>query len=125
MTSIAQSSVFFTTYPLDNVATPSGYELTYGPTNGANNAPGYLGFNFLTQYDPSACAKLCNDKQDCVSFNIWRGVVNGDPRTYTCSMYSTVVDQSTAVNYGDDVNKVKVTYSRGYKSLTAASTTSQ
>lgn len=125
LTYITKSSAFSTTAPLDSVATPSGYELTYGPTSGANNAPGYMGFNFLTQYDPAACAKLCNANAGCASFNIWRGVVNGDPRTYTCSMYRSVVDQSTAVNYGDDVNKVKVTYSRGYKNTAVASALAQ
>lgn len=78
-----------------------------------------MGYRFLTQYDPAACAKVCDSTQGCASFNIWRGVVNGDPRTYTCSMYGSFVDQSTAVNTGDDVNKVKVTYSRGYQSNAA------
>lgn len=84
-----------------------------------------MGFNFLTQYDPAACAALCNKTPGCASFNIWRGLVNGDPRTYTCAMYRQPIDQSTAVNYGDDVNKVKVTYSRGYRNTAATQALAQ
>ncbi|CAO1631766.1 unnamed protein product [Sympodiomycopsis kandeliae] len=119
VTYIAKSSAFANPYPLQNVATPSGYTLSYGPTNGANNDPTYMTYKFLTQYDPAACAKICDSTKGCSSFNIWRGVVNGDPRTYTCSLYSGFVDASTAVNTGDAVNKVVVTYSRGYVSTAA------
>lgn len=75
-------------------ATPSGYEYVFGPTNGANNAPGYMGFSFLDRYDVNACAALCNSRGAdsvggaCQYFNIWRAVVNGSPTTYTCSMVS-------------------------------------
>lgn len=120
MTYIAGSSAFANPYPLENAATPAGYSLVYGPTNAANNDASYMTFSFLTQYDPAACAKLCDTTKDCVSFNLWRGVVNGDPRTYTCSLYRGFIDESTAVNTGDDVNKVKVTYSRGYKNTAAS-----
>ncbi|KIK62898.1 hypothetical protein GYMLUDRAFT_72584 [Collybiopsis luxurians FD-317 M1] len=100
-------------------ATPSGYDLVFGPTNGANNAPGYMGFAFLDKYDVDACATLCNQRGAdpvggaCQYFNIWRAVVNGVPTTYTCSMYYIVADESTAVNYGQ--GSLVVTESRGYK----------
>jgi len=42
--------------------TPEGYDLVFGPTNGANNAPGYMGFAFLDKYDVQACADLCNTR---------------------------------------------------------------
>ncbi|CAO1633477.1 unnamed protein product [Sympodiomycopsis kandeliae] len=122
---IEKSSVFATTDPLDNVATPAGYELTYGPVNAANNDPTYMTYKFLTQYDPTACGKICSSTPGCVSFNIWRGVVAGDPRTYTCSLYRGVVTQDTAKNTGDAVNKVVVTYSRGYKNTAAANALAQ
>ncbi|KAG6915703.1 hypothetical protein DXG01_010313 [Tephrocybe rancida] len=98
---------------------PDGYELVFGPTNGANNAPGYMGFAFLDKYDVNACAALCNTRGSdraggaCQYFNIWRALVNGVPTTYTCSFYYLVADASTAVNYGQ--GDLKVTYSRGYK----------
>ncbi|CAA7263587.1 unnamed protein product [Cyclocybe aegerita] len=98
---------------------PEGYELVFGPTNGANNAPGYMGFAFLDRYDVDACARECNNRGPdgnggaCQYFNIWRAVVNGDPTTYTCSMYYIVADESTAVNTGQ--GNLKVTFSRGYK----------
>ncbi|KAJ7486833.1 hypothetical protein FB451DRAFT_1363051 [Mycena latifolia] len=98
--------------------TPEGYDLVFGPTDGANNAPGYMGFAFIDKYDVDACAQLCNTRGAdhvggaCQYFNIWRAVVNGLPTTYTCSMYYLVADNSTAVNFGQ--GDLKVTYSRGY-----------
>ncbi|TFK26051.1 hypothetical protein FA15DRAFT_316555 [Coprinopsis marcescibilis] len=98
---------------------PDGYELVFGPTNGANNAPGYMGFAFLDKYDVDACASECNRRGAdgnggaCQYFNIWRAVVNGNPTTYSCSMYYIPSDVSTAVNTGQ--GDLKVTYSRGYK----------
>jgi hypothetical protein len=98
---------------------PEGYELVFGPTNGANNAPGYMGFAFLDRYDVDACAQECNTRGAdgsggaCQYFNIWRAVVNGNPTTYTCSMYFLVSDASTAVNTGQ--GDLQVTFSRGYR----------
>ncbi|KAJ7227727.1 hypothetical protein B0H12DRAFT_238906 [Mycena haematopus] len=102
--------------------TPDGYQLVFGPTDGANNAPGYMGFAFIDKYDVAACAALCNGRGvdpnggGCAFFNIWRAVVDGNPTTYTCSMYYPVngatPDESTAVNYGQ--GPLVVTLSRGY-----------
>ncbi|KAG6835263.1 hypothetical protein H0H93_003331, partial [Arthromyces matolae] len=109
---------------LDNPSDPSGYQLVFGPTNGANNAPGYMGFAFIDKYDVDACAALCNTRGSdrvggaCQYFNIWRALVNGVPTTYTCSFYYLVADASTAVNYGQ--GDLQVTYSRGYKRLSLA-----
>jgi len=100
-------------------AVPLGYKYVFGPVDGANNAPGYMGFAFLDQYDVSACAVLCNTRGAdpmggaCQFFNIWRALVNGIPTTYTCSMYYVPADQSTATNYGQ--GDLTVTYSRGYQ----------
>ncbi|KAJ7853275.1 hypothetical protein B0H14DRAFT_2580436 [Mycena olivaceomarginata] len=94
-------------------------QLVFGPTGGANNAPGYMGFAFLDRYDVDACAALCHGRGvdpnggGCAYFNIWRAVVNGVPTTYTCSMYYLVADESTAVNYGQ--GDLVVTLSRGYR----------
>ncbi|KAF8650694.1 hypothetical protein AX16_005068 [Volvariella volvacea WC 439] len=102
---------------------PEGYELTFGPEDGANNSPGYMGFAFLDKYDVQACANLCNtrgaDGQGgaCQYFNIWRAVVNGNPTTYTCSMYFVPSDSSTATNFGQ--GDLKVTFSRGYRRQSA------
>ncbi|GLB44424.1 hypothetical protein LshimejAT787_1700510 [Lyophyllum shimeji] len=104
---------------LTNPPDPEGYELVFGPTNGANNAPGYMGFAFIDKYDVNACASLCNTRDAdrtsgiCQYFNIWRAVVNGVPTTYTCAFYYIVADESTAVNYGQ--GNLQVTYSRGYR----------
>ncbi|KAJ3877108.1 hypothetical protein F5051DRAFT_409571 [Lentinula edodes] len=99
--------------------TPPGYTQTFGPTGGANNAPGYMGFAFIDKYDVQACADLCDTRGAdpvggaCEYFNIWRATVNGIPTTYTCSMYFIPSDNSTAVNFGQ--GDLLVTESRGYK----------
>ncbi|KAF8632774.1 hypothetical protein AX17_004761 [Amanita inopinata Kibby_2008] len=120
LTYIQQSSG----YALESLVeppTPPGYQLIFGPTNGANNAPGYMGFAFITTYDVDACASLCNARNPdpvggaCQYFNIWRALVNGVPTTYTCAMYYLPNDQSTAVNYGQ--GDLQVTYSRGYRRI--------
>ncbi|KAG6852896.1 hypothetical protein C0991_008293 [Blastosporella zonata] len=103
---------------LEDPGNPAGYTLVFGPTNGANNAPGYMGFAFIDKYDVNACAALCNTRGSdrvggaCQYFNIWRALVNGVPTTYTCAFYYLVADPSTAVNYGQ--GDLQVTYSRGY-----------
>ncbi|KAF8154947.1 hypothetical protein B0H34DRAFT_676632 [Crassisporium funariophilum] len=117
--SFIQQSSGYSSKTLVEPADPEGYELVFGPTNGANNAPGYMGFAFLDQYDVDACAQQCNTRGAdsnggaCQYFNIWRAVVNGNPTTYTCSMYFIVADVSTAVNTGQ--GDLMVTFSRGYK----------
>ncbi|KAF7315691.1 hypothetical protein MIND_00084700 [Mycena indigotica] len=117
LTYITQSSG----YAADSLVdpdTPDGYDLVFGPTGGANNAPGYMGFAFLDKYDVNACAQLCNGRGvdplggGCSYFNIWRAVVKGVPTTYSCAMYYLVADESTAVNYGQ--GDLVVTMSRGY-----------
>ncbi|KAE9398981.1 hypothetical protein BT96DRAFT_920457 [Gymnopus androsaceus JB14] len=102
-------------------ATPSGYtQVGSGPLPGANNAPSYLTFYFLAQFDFNACATLCNNLaadsngNTCKYFNIWRAVVSDAPVTYTCSLYYDVPDISTADNYGDAQNNLVVTDSYGF-----------
>jgi len=113
-----QDSSGWSSKTLVDPATPDGYELVFGPLNGANNAPGYMGFAFLDRYDVDACAEQCNERGAdsvggaCQFFNIWRAVVNGNPTTYTCSMYFIPADASTAVNTGQ--GDLEVTFSRGY-----------
>ncbi|KAF8798617.1 hypothetical protein BYT27DRAFT_7228349 [Phlegmacium glaucopus] len=120
LTFIQQSSGY-SAKTLVDPADPSGYELVFGPTNGANNAPGYMGFVFLDRYDVNACAEQCNTRGAdpvggaCQYFNIWRALVDGIPTTYTCSMYFIVADESTAVNTGQ--GDLAVTFSRGYKRI--------
>ncbi|KAF5353002.1 hypothetical protein D9757_014961 [Collybiopsis confluens] len=96
---------------------PPGYEQVFGPSNGATNA----GFAFLDKYDVLACGTLCNERGAdavggvCQFFNIWRALVNGEPTTYTCSMYYIPTDESTAVDFGQ--GDLQVSISRGYKRL--------
>ncbi|KAG5635907.1 hypothetical protein H0H81_009688 [Sphagnurus paluster] len=132
-----QDSSGWASKALVDPVTPTGYDLVFGPTGGANNAPGvsfacykssmqvlmailqYMGFAFIDRYDVDACAALCNTRGadanggSCQYFNIWRALVNGVPTTYTCSFYYIPADASTAVNYGQ--GDLVVTYSRGYR----------
>ncbi|TFK68761.1 hypothetical protein BDN72DRAFT_897895 [Pluteus cervinus] len=120
--SYIQQSVGYASGSLADPPVPDGYELVFGPTNGANNAPGYMGFAFLDKYDVQACANLCNTRGPdpnggaCQYFNIWRALVNGSPTTYTCAMYYVPTDASTATNTGQ--GNLQVTYSRGYRRIT-------
>ncbi|KAJ7597742.1 hypothetical protein C8J56DRAFT_327407 [Mycena floridula] len=122
LTYIQESSGYAANF-IENPTTPDGYELVFGPLDGANNAPGYMGFAFLDRYDVDACAQLCNTRGAdgsggvCQFVNIWRAVVNGNPTTYTCSFYYVPADASTAVNFGQ--GDLKVTLSRGYRRKTA------
>ncbi|KAJ7654438.1 hypothetical protein DFH06DRAFT_514629 [Mycena polygramma] len=117
-----QDSVGYAAVELMEPAVPKGYELVFGPISAANNAPGYMGFELLSKYDPSACAVRCNQRGPdaaggaCKYFNIWRAVEEGKPTTYTCSMYYIPADQSTATNTGQ--GSLAVTQSRGYKRTT-------
>jgi hypothetical protein len=114
-----QQSSGYSSKSLVDPPTPEGYDLVFGPVDGANNAPGYMGFAFIDKYDVEACAQLCNTRGPdpmggaCQYFNIWRALVDGVPTTYTCSFYYLVADQSTANNFGQ--GNLKVTYSRGYQ----------
>ncbi|KAG6827736.1 hypothetical protein H0H92_010614 [Tricholoma furcatifolium] len=119
-----QASSGWAATTLTNPQNPPGYSLVFGPVDGANNAPGYMGFAFIDQYDVNACAALCNTRGPdsvggaCQYFNIWRALVDGVPTTYTCAFYYIVADVSTAVNYGQ--GDLVVTYSRGYKRTSLA-----
>ncbi|TFK67836.1 hypothetical protein BDN72DRAFT_858869 [Pluteus cervinus] len=119
--SYVQQSVGYASATLVDPSVPAGYQLVFGPTNGANQAPGYMGFSFLDKYDVQACANLCNTRGAdsvggvCQYFNIWRALVNGNPTTYTCSFYYLPTDASTATNTGQ--GNLQVTYSRGYQRI--------
>jgi hypothetical protein len=118
-----KNSAVFVLASVKAPCTPSGYSLSFGPLNAATSASlaiGYMGYDFITQYDPARCAALCTARKadavggKCKFFNIWRGVVSNKPTTYTCSYFYQTTDASTATNTGDAANNVTVTFSRGY-----------
>ncbi|KAF8641396.1 hypothetical protein AX16_010015 [Volvariella volvacea WC 439] len=120
LTYIQHSSGYAVTSFVDP-AVPEGYEFVFGPTTAANDAPGYMGFALLDKYDVQACANLCNARTAdtsggmCKYFNVWRAVENGNPVSYTCAMYFTPTDASTATFTGSD--GISVTASRGYRRI--------
>ncbi|TFK66960.1 hypothetical protein BDN72DRAFT_771355, partial [Pluteus cervinus] len=125
-TTFIQNSSGFSSTSLVDPAAPDGYEPVFGPSDGANNAPGYMGFALLDKYDVQACANLCSTRGPdpigggCKYFNIWRALVDGLPTTYTCSMYFDVADPSTANNFGQ--GSLEVTFSRGYQKASPPAT---
>ncbi|KAJ4479930.1 hypothetical protein J3R30DRAFT_3701078 [Lentinula aciculospora] len=120
LTYIQQSSGW-TSKSFSSPSPPAGYD-PLPNLDGANEAPGYMGFVFLNKYDVDACAAICNNQDpsdvggSCKYFNIWRAVVDGVPTTYTCALYYIPADPSTAINYGQ--GSLSVTQSRGYKRIT-------
>ncbi|KIM37574.1 hypothetical protein M413DRAFT_30772 [Hebeloma cylindrosporum] len=86
-----------------NPKVPDGYTLVFGPTGGANNAPGFMGAIALPTYDPNLCAQQCNSRKAdsnggaCQYFNIWAGVINGTTTgvsriDHNCAIQCVVVD---------------------------------
>ncbi|KAF8147366.1 hypothetical protein K438DRAFT_2090621 [Mycena galopus ATCC 62051] len=52
-------------------ATPDGYELIFGPTGGANNAPGYMGFAFIGPlYGTKLVVFFVGDKRDDLNYRM-------------------------------------------------------
>ncbi|KAJ7663052.1 hypothetical protein B0H17DRAFT_1336947 [Mycena rosella] len=92
---------------IDYTDTPAGYTKVFGPTNGANNAPGYMGYTALGSYDIAACAALCNARPQTAPAATARSTSG-----FTCSFYYIAATAATAVNYGQ--GKLVVTLSRGY-----------
>ncbi|KAF5375613.1 hypothetical protein D9757_008547 [Collybiopsis confluens] len=115
--SYIQQSSGWSSKSLCDPSTPGGYD-PLPLLNGANEAPGYMGYVFLSQYDVDKCAEECNKRDpdpvggSCKYFNIWRALVDGVPTTYTCAMYYIPADPSTAINYGQ--GSLIVSDSRGY-----------
>ena len=102
---------------LANLADPEGYELAFGPTNGAKNAFGVslyirvvfvkankyvLSYHISTWASPyrqirhrhlrSALQRSSTRPWGgcCRYFNIWHAIVNGAPTTYSCSFVSFI-----------------------------------
>lgn len=96
LTKITDSVVYTRGALVGTPATPAGYDFVFGPLNSAINGAGYMGYRALSMYDVQACANECNNALPdalggaCNFFNIWRGVVDGAPTTFTCSLYYQV-----------------------------------
>lgn len=118
LTKITDSAVY-TDFNLPEPETPAGWDLAFGPINSALNSPGYLGYRALTLYSPTACAEACKAAAPdatlgpCTYFNIWRGIVNGQPTTYTCSLYAGTPSVGDATNSGDQSVQVTVSVYAG------------
>lgn len=118
-----EEPALFVANELPTPNTPAGYVYSFGPLDAATSAAiasGYMGYEFITRYDAQQCADLCDARGPdpvggrCRFFNIWRGLVQGKPTTYTCAFFYARTDASTATNTGDPTNGVTVTYSYGY-----------
>ncbi|KAH7053285.1 hypothetical protein B0J12DRAFT_750760, partial [Macrophomina phaseolina] len=92
-------------------ATPPGYFVNFKNYKAANNAYAYLGYEVVEKYDPAICAKTCDAKDGCLSFNIYfelDPVSNPSkacpaPKSFVnikCSYWGSALDTDTAVNDG-------------------------
>jgi hypothetical protein len=93
-------------------AAPAGYYQNFKNKQGANSAMNYLGYSVVqTGYDVDWCAKQCDAKGGCLSFNIYferdptlnpgSGCENPDAfANIKCSFWGTGLDESTATNVG-------------------------
>ncbi|TFK67813.1 hypothetical protein BDN72DRAFT_858855 [Pluteus cervinus] len=94
-----QQSVGYAADTLVDPDVPNGYQLVFGPTDGANNAPGGLVRTFATLVVPIPVGEFASTST--------YGVLS--------SMYYIPTDASTATNTGQ--GDLSVTYSRGYQRI--------
>ncbi|KAL0256097.1 hypothetical protein SLS55_008489 [Diplodia seriata] len=93
-------------------AVPSGYQSNFVNLAGASSAYAYLGYTVVdTGYDVEYCAAQCDDKEGCLSFNIYferdptvepgSGCTNPDAfANVKCSFWGSALDDRTATNTG-------------------------
>ena len=55
----------------NDAAQPDGYTTVFQNTNAAVNAPEYLTYVTLDQYEPASCAAYCDKTAGCSAFNIY------------------------------------------------------
>lgn len=123
-----------------NAVTPSGYSSVYQNLLNATTTDNYLGFEYLSSYDPAYCASQCtNSWKGCDSFNIYferdptldSGVNCPNPPSLTyikCSYWSSCIDKTSAINAGQYCQDfhVVIAGSNGYtanSACTSGSTT--
>lgn len=142
ITSPDTTDAFMSYAPFQSMAksasTPAGYVQTFQGLNAASSANSYMGLYTINKYDPSICAKWCDQTTGCTAFNIY---IERDPSlnpcrndstdptvwgywcpnpssitNYKCTMWGSNLDATTAVNQGGwrrDFNVV-ITGSNGY-----------
>lgn len=88
--------------------TPSGYDLSFSNYDGSVSGSGYLGYQVLTSYDPSACSALCAETKTCTGFNIF---IERDPKwnPEKCSCEAPSIAQIKCSLWGQDVKKDSAT----------------
>jgi hypothetical protein len=89
--------------------TPSGYTQAFSNFDGSVEGSGYLSYQILTSYDPSACSALCDKTATCTGFNIF---IERDPKwnpeqcsceapsiaQFKCSLWGQVIKKETATS---------------------------
>lgn len=111
----------------NNAVTPSGYSLSFQNSLKASSAYGYLGYQTVSSYDPSICAKKCDSTTGCLAFNIYferdptvePGTGCTNPSAFAnikCSYWGGNLDSTTATNGGQMRSsfEVAVAGSNGY-----------
>ncbi|KAK4991147.1 hypothetical protein LTR50_002077 [Elasticomyces elasticus] len=94
-----------------SAATPFGYQKTFTALNASNFAYSYLGFTYISSYDPNICSTKCNAMNGCASFNIYYergptvepGTACPNPASTTtikCAFWGGPVSAANALNDG-------------------------
>lgn len=111
----------------NNAVTPSGYSLSFQNSLKASSAYGYLGYQTVSSYDPSICARKCDSTTGCLAFNIYferdptvePGTGCTNPSAFAnikCSYWGGNLDSTTATNGGQMRSsfEVAIAGSNGY-----------
>lgn len=88
--------------------TPPGYESSFSNYDGSVEGSGYLGYQVLTSYDPSACSAFCEQTKTCTGFNIF---IERDQKwnQEKCSCQTPSIAQIKCSIWGQEVKKESAT----------------
>lgn len=91
--------------------TPPGYTQAFQNLNASVQSPNYVGLVYLTSYNTTQCAQVCNAAPNCQAFDIFferDPVVDPAPACpnpaaqtdIKCTMFAAPVSAANATNYG-------------------------
>lgn len=104
---------------------PQGYSLAFSNLQASSQTTSYLGVKTISQYDPIACASICDQHPECIAFNLYferdpsldpNKETCPDPDSLTnikCVRWGVHIDETTAKNTGERRGK-HATYPRAH-----------
>lgn len=109
--------------------TPAGYSRVFTNLNASVQSPQYQGLFYLTSYNTTECAALCNTATGCQSFNVFferDPVIDPAPQCSNppaqtdikCTLFGGKISAANATNYGQYRQNfhVVIAGSNGYNS---------